>query len=67
MGKTRDLFKKIGDIKGIFHTRRFTVKVRNGKDVTVQKLLRRGGKNTQKNIQKEVLVTQITTVVCSLT
>ena len=67
MGKTRDLFKKIGDIKGIFHTRRFTVKDRNGKDVTEQKLLRRGGKNTQKNIQKEVLVTQITTVVCSLT
>ena len=67
MGKTRDLFNKIRDTKGIFHTRRFTVKDRNGKDVTEQKLLRRGGKNTQKNIQKEVLVTQITTVVCSLT
>ena len=34
MGKTRDLFKKIGDIKGLFHTRRFTVKDRNGKDIT---------------------------------
>ena len=26
MGKTRDLFKKIRDIKGTFHTRRFTKK-----------------------------------------
>ena len=34
MGKTRDLFKKIGDIKGTFHTRRFTIKDRNGKDLT---------------------------------
>ena len=30
--KTRDLFKKIGDIKGIFHIRVGTVKGRNGKD-----------------------------------
>ena len=34
MGKTRDFFKKIGDIKGTCHTRRFTVKDRNGKDLT---------------------------------
>ena len=34
MGKTRDLFKKTGDIKGIFHERRGTVKDRNGKDLT---------------------------------
>ena len=34
MGKTRDLFKKIGDIKGIFHTRMGTIKDRNGKDLT---------------------------------
>ena len=33
MGK-RDLFKKIGDIKGIFHARKGTIKVRNGKDLT---------------------------------
>ena len=30
MGKTRDLFKKIGDIKGTFHTKMGTIKVRNG-------------------------------------
>ena len=34
MGKTRDLFKKIGDIKGTFHARMDTIKDRNGKDLT---------------------------------
>ena len=34
MGKTRDLFKKIGDIKGTFHTRMDMIKDRNGKDLT---------------------------------
>ena len=34
MGKTRDLFKKIRDIKGTFHTKMGTIKVRNSKDLT---------------------------------
>ena len=34
MGKMRDLFKKTGDIKGIFHVRMGTIKDRNGKDQT---------------------------------
>ena len=34
IGKTRELFKKIGDIKGTFHARMGTVKDRNGKDIT---------------------------------
>ena len=34
MGKTRDLFKKIGDSKGRFHARIGTKKDRNGKDLT---------------------------------
>ena len=34
MGKTRDLFKKIGDIKGTFLARMGTVKDRKGKDLT---------------------------------
>ena len=34
MGKTRDLFKKIGDIKGVFHARMGMIKDRNGKDLT---------------------------------
>ena len=34
MGKTRDLFKKIRDTKGIFHARMGTIKDRNGRDLT---------------------------------
>ena len=33
MGKTRDLFKKIRDIKGIFHARMGTIKERNDIDL----------------------------------
>ena len=34
MGKTRDLFKKIGDTKGTFHAKMGTIKDRNRKDLT---------------------------------
>ena len=34
MGKTRDLFKKIRDIKGTFHAKMGTIKDRNGLDLT---------------------------------
>ena len=34
MGKTRDLFKKIGDTKGTFRAKRGTIKNRNGMDLT---------------------------------
>ena len=34
MGKTRDLFKKIRDAKGTFHTKMGTIKNRNGMDMT---------------------------------
>ena len=33
MGKARDLFKKIGNIKGTFHAKMGTIKDRNGKDI----------------------------------
>ena len=48
MGKTRDLFKKIRGTKGTFHAKMSTIKDRNGMDLQKQKILRRGGKNTQK-------------------
>ena len=60
MGKTRDLFKKIRDTKGIFHAKMGTIKDRNGMK---QKILRKGGKNTQKNYTKEIFLTQITMMV----
>ena len=34
IGKTRDLFKKIRDIKGIFHAKMGSIKDRNGMDLT---------------------------------
>ena len=34
MGKTRDLFKKIRDTKGMFHAKMGTIKHRNGMDLT---------------------------------
>ena len=34
MGKTRDLFKKIRDTKGIFHATMSSIKDRNGMDLT---------------------------------
>ena len=51
MGKTRDLFKKIG----AFHVRMGMIKDRNGKDLHKQKRLRGGGKNAQKNYTKNGL------------
>ena len=75
MGKTRDLFKKIRDTssvqfsllsftqsKGTFNAKMGTVKDRNGMDLTEQTVLRRGGKNTQKNYTKKIFITQITTM-----
>ena len=59
IGKTRDLFKKIRHTKGTFHAKMGTIKDRNGRDQQKQKILRRGGKNTQKNCTKKILMTQI--------
>ena len=53
MGKTRYLFKKIRDTKGTFHAKMGSVKDRK------QKILRRGGKNTQNNCTKKIFTTQI--------
>ena len=49
MGRTRDFFKKIRDTKGTFNAKMSSIKDRNGMDLKKQKILRRGGKNTQKN------------------
>ena len=63
MGKTRDLFKKIRDTKGTFHAKMGSIKDRNGMDLTEQRILRRGGKNTQQNCTKNIFMTQIITMV----
>ena len=62
MGKTRDLFKKIRDTKETFHAKMGSLKDRNGMEQK-QKILRRDGKNTQKNCTKEISTTKIITLV----
>ena len=63
VGKTRDLFKKIRDTKGTFRAKMGSIKDRNITDLKEEKRLRRGGKNTQKNCTKKILMTWITTMV----
>ena len=63
MGKIRNLFKKIKDIKGTFHAKMGTIKDRNHMDLKKQMILRRGGKNTQKNCTKKIFMIQIITMV----
>ena len=66
MGKTRDLFKKIRDAKGTY-VKMGTIKDRNFIDLTEEEDIKWGGKNTQKNYTKKILMTQITMMVWSLT
>ena len=63
MGKTRDLFKKIRDIKGTFHTKMSSKKDRNGRDLTEEEDIKKRCRNTQKNYTKKIFMPQITTVV----
>ena len=63
MGKTRDLFKKIRDIKGTFHANMGSIKDRNGMYLTEAEDIRRGGKNTQENCTKKSFMIQIITMV----
>ena len=67
MGKTRDLFKKIRVTKGKFHAKMGTIKDRNGMDLTEAEDIKRGVKNTQRNYTKKIFMTEIITMVSSLT
>ena len=57
MGKTRDLFKIIRDTKGTFHAKMGSIMNRNGMDLTETRDIKRGGKNTEKNCTKKILMT----------
>ena len=63
MGKTSDFLKKNRDTKGTFHAKMGLIKDRNGLDLREVKILRRDGKNTQKNCTKRIFMTQIITMV----
>ena len=60
MGKTRDLFKKIRDTKGTFHSKMGSIKDRNSMNLTEEDIKKRC-KNTWKNCTKKIFTTQIIT------
>jgi len=67
MGKNRNLFKKIGDIKGTFHAKMGMIKNRNSKDlIEADKIKKRWQEYIEEyEIQKykKVLIIQITMMV----
>ena len=58
MGKTRDLFRKVGDTKRLFHAKIGTIKDRNDKDLT-EKIKKRSQEYTEE-LYKKNLMTPIT-------
>ena len=62
MGKTRDFFKEIGDIKDAFQERMGIIKDWNDKDLTEAEEIRKNWQELHKNI----LMTQITMMMWSL-
>ena len=62
MGKTRDLFKKIRDTKGIFHVKMSTIKDRNGMDLTKAEDIKKMWQYTEE-LYKKIFMTHITMMV----
>ena len=54
MGKTRDLFKKIRDTKGTFHTKMGLIKDRNGMDLTETEDIKRWQEYTEELYKKNL-------------
>ena len=54
MGKTRDLFKKIRDIKGTFHAKVGTIKKRNDMDLTEAEDIKRWQDYTEELYEKDL-------------
>ena len=55
MGKTRDLFKKISDTKGIFHAKMGSIKDRNGRDLTeAEDIKKRWQEHTEELYKKDL-------------
>ena len=54
MGKTRDLFKKIRDIKGTLHAKMGTIKDRNSMDLTEAEDIKKQQEYTEELYKKEL-------------
>ena len=55
MGKTRDVFKKIGDTQGIFHAKMGTIKDRNGMDLTEAEDIKKRWQEYTEELYKKAL------------
>ena len=58
MGKTRDLFKKIRDTKGIFHSKMGSIKDRNGRDLKEAEDIKSWQEYTEE-LYKKIFMTQM--------
>ena len=67
MGKTRDLFKKVRDTKGIFHAKLGSIKERNGMDLTEAEDIKKRWQEYTEELYKNIFTTQIITLMRSLT
>ena len=67
MGKTRDLFRKIGDIKGPYRARMGMLKDRNGRDLIEAEDIKKRQQEYPEELYKKVLMTWRTMMVWSLT
>ena len=63
MGKTRDLFKKIRDTKGIFHAKIGTIKDKNGMDLTEAKDIKKMWQEYTEELYKNIFMNQMTRTV----
>ena len=63
MGKTRDLFKKIRDTKGIFREEMGTIKDRNSMDLIEAEDIKKMWQEYSKGLTKKILMTRITMMV----
>ena len=63
MGKTRDLFKQIRDLKGTFHAKMGLIKDRNGIDLTEAEDIKKRWQEYIEELYKKIFMTQIITMV----
>ena len=63
MGKTRDLFKKIRDIRRTFHAKMGSIKDRNGMDPTEAEDIKKRWQEYTEELYKKIFMTQIITTV----
>ena len=63
MGKARDLFKKMRDTKGTYHSKIGTIKNRNGMDLTEAEDIKKRWQGYTEELCKKIFTTQKITMV----